>query len=395
LSQSLRPSRPVVLVSLATAFSLLGDQTLYSVLPTYYTSLNLLPYQVGLILSVNRWIRLVTNQLAERFCRKYSLTLLLTLALILGAVTTATYGTAPAFSVLLIARIAWGLSWSFIRQAGLMTVVETTAEGAIGRMVGYYNGISRLGSVGGNMLGAVGHDLFGFTATLLVFGAVSLLGVPLGVASRSHAPGKAVPEAITRPTIGGYWKLIGCGFVVGSVGAGLMMSTLGSILKSTVGDSVVIAGAAIGVATLNGALLTARWVTDGLTAPMLGALSDRIGRRRSALLFFGTGAVAMAGAAATTGPLAMVLLVLIFFACGVGATVTMIAEAGTRGSKGVAAYVTASDTGSAVGPMLGWMTLQYQMPTSFIFVMGAGLYLIGTVLSQRLLRGPVEKTASQ
>ena len=30
----MRPSRPVVLVALATAFSLLGDQTLYSVLPT-------------------------------------------------------------------------------------------------------------------------------------------------------------------------------------------------------------------------------------------------------------------------------------------------------------------------------------------------------------------------
>jgi MFS family permease len=195
-----------------------------------------------------------------------------------------------------------------------------------------------------------------------------------------------VPEAITRPRIGGHWSLIGSGFVVGAVGAGLMMSTLGSILKSSVGDSVTVAGIAIGVATLNGMLLTARWVTDGLTAPMLGALSDRIGRRRAALLFFGVGSAAMAGAAAATGPLTMVLLVLVFFACGVGATVTMVAEAGTRGSRAVAAYVTASDTGSAVGPMLGWMTLQLQVTSSFIFVIGAGLYALGVALSQLTLR---------
>jgi hypothetical protein len=54
-------SRPVILVALATAFSLLGDQLLYSVLPSHYTALGLLPYQVGLLLSANRWIRLLTK----------------------------------------------------------------------------------------------------------------------------------------------------------------------------------------------------------------------------------------------------------------------------------------------------------------------------------------------
>ena len=48
---------PVALVALATAFSLLGDQMLYSVLPTYYDSLGLTYIQVGVILSANRWIR--------------------------------------------------------------------------------------------------------------------------------------------------------------------------------------------------------------------------------------------------------------------------------------------------------------------------------------------------
>ena len=46
------------LLGAATAFSLLGDQTLYSVLPVYYGDLGLSPMQVGLLLSANRWVRL-------------------------------------------------------------------------------------------------------------------------------------------------------------------------------------------------------------------------------------------------------------------------------------------------------------------------------------------------
>ena len=60
----MKPTRPVLFVALAVAVSLLGDQALYAILPTYYTELGLLPYQVGLLLSANRWIRLLTNQLA-------------------------------------------------------------------------------------------------------------------------------------------------------------------------------------------------------------------------------------------------------------------------------------------------------------------------------------------
>lgn len=37
-----------------TASSRLGNQLLYAVLPSHYTALNLLPYQVGALLSANQ-----------------------------------------------------------------------------------------------------------------------------------------------------------------------------------------------------------------------------------------------------------------------------------------------------------------------------------------------------
>ena len=57
---------PALLVALATGFSLLGDQALYAVLPVIHSDLGLSALQVGLLLSVNRWIRLLTNEFAHR-----------------------------------------------------------------------------------------------------------------------------------------------------------------------------------------------------------------------------------------------------------------------------------------------------------------------------------------
>lgn len=85
---------------MATAFSLLGDQFLYAVLPTYYEELGLLPYQVGLLLSLNRWIRILTNHIAERLTRTWSPTWLLGICLALGALLTVVYGTVSLFPIL-------------------------------------------------------------------------------------------------------------------------------------------------------------------------------------------------------------------------------------------------------------------------------------------------------
>lgn len=344
--------------------------------------MGLLPYQVGLILSVNRWIRLLTNTLAERMCRRYNLTLLFGVALAAGAATTAAYGVSSSFTILLAARMAWGLCWSFIRQIGLTTVADTTQRFRLGRMTGLYNGVSRLGSVTGNALGGLLTDAVGFTTTLLAFGAASLFGVPLGTAARRavpHTVERDSPRVRLRKADAG---LLLCGVMTGSVGPGMMMATLGMVLKSTVGESVTVLGTVVGVATLSGLLLASRWVTDGLGAPLLGALSDRIGRRKASVIYFGCGSTALLGASLTTTALPLVLLVLAFFTCGVGQTVVNLTEANHRGARTLAAYVTAVDLGAASGPVLGWMTVQAALPTSSIFLIAGGLYLVGLLASR-------------
>lgn len=382
----MKPPRPVLLVSLATASSLLGDQLLYSVLPTYYVELGLVPYQVGLLLSVNRFVRLVTNHLAEAVCRRFSPGMLLALSLIGGAGLTATYATATAFPVLLAARLCWGLCWSFIRQIGLVTVVDSAAEAHIGQLMGFYSGISRLGSITGNLLGAVGHDLIGFSAILVLFALASLLSAPLGPWARRGLHHRESPQRRDgRPRWPGTALLV-CGFVSGCVGQGLLASTLGLVLSESVGSSLSLFGTAIGVASLTGMVLASRWIAD-LGAPFFGAISDRFGRRPAGIAFFALGALALVGAGQAVGPYQIAALVFIFYIAATGVNVSLTAQAGLLGPKAVAAYVTASDLGSAVGPNLGWLAPQIGLPAAAIFAVGCGLYAVGGLAAVRAL-GP-------
>ena len=144
---------------------------------------------MGLVLSFNRWIRLLTNHLAARMCLRHGVTFLASLAFGLGALTTFAYGMLTHFGLLLVARVLWGLCWSFIRQIGVTTVVDAAPEERIGRTMGLYSSLSRTGSVAGNLAGALGHDLLGFSATMVAFGFVSLLGVPLSRLSRRGCRG--------------------------------------------------------------------------------------------------------------------------------------------------------------------------------------------------------------
>ena len=354
---------------------------LYAVLPSHYAAIGLLPYQVGLILSANRIVRLFTNHLAERFCRKYSMSLLLTVSLTVGALITAAYALFTSFGILLLARVVWGLCWSFIRQIGFMTVVEASSQGHLAQLMGFYSGISRQGSVFGNLVGAIGHDVFGFAVILLIFAAFSLLAVPLGPLSRRDLPGasQVAGEQLARPAANAGWALLICGFAVGCVGGGILASTLGFLLKEEVGASAQVAGIHIGVATLTGALLASRWVAD-LMAPLLGGVADRVGPRVGAIAFFALGGATLLGAALLPGALWLVVMVLLFYLCATGVSVVLSAQAGSRGALAVASYVTASDLGSAVGPNLGWWAPQFDLPIASVLVLASALYLAASLV---------------
>ena len=133
--------------------------------------------------------------------------------------------------------------------------------------------------------------------------------------------------------------------------------------------------------------LTVFLIAFGVAQLVLGPMSDRYGRRPAGIWFFSLGALALVGAGQATGPYQIAALVFVFYIAATGVNVSLTAQAGLLGPKAVAAFVTASDLGSAVGPNLGWLAPQIGLPAAAIFAVGCGLYAVGGVAAVRAL-GP-------
>jgi MFS family permease len=379
-----RPPLPVFYISTALSLTTLGDSLIYAILPSYYSHLGLIPFQVGILLSVNRWIRLATNHVAEFCYRRYPSDLWLIAAFFMGSIVTAMYGIAHLFITLLLARILWGISYSFMRQAGIMTAVKSGSEAHLGERMGYYRGINAMWRTSGVFLGGLSHDLFGFSLTLIAVSIISLLSLPLGALSQkglrrlvtplpNRVPGKEDPPVIF------------CGFLVGLVGAGMILSTLGLILKEHLGESSTIAGYSMGVVTLTGLILGLRWFIDGVGNPILGVIADRIGRERSITFLFLVGTASLISAALHPKPIPLAVLVLIFFTCGNALYTLLSAQAGQNGTRSVASFATAMDLGMAVGPLIAWGIAQLGLATQNIFLVGGIIYIIGASISFKKL----------
>jgi len=374
------PYFPIVCIASATALSLLGDAALYAVLPSQYANIGLTPLQVGILLSVNRWVRLVSNHLAERCYRGLPVRWLLAMAFFLASLVTATYGYFRIFVILFVARVLWGICFSFIRQAGIMTVVGVSSDIHLGKWMGLYRGICLIGSLFGMLLGGLGFDFFGLTFTLIAFSLFSLFSVPLSLLSQRGIHHVQLPHfkvSIGKASL----KIMLCGFAVGIVGFGLIMSTLGLIVKKQIGMSMTLLDHTIGVASITGIVLAIRWGIGIVGSPMLGALADRIGRERSVPVLFIVGSMALGLASFPFGLFCMISGVVIVFLCGSLLGTLISALAGQQGPRAVASYATAFDFGSALGPLIGWGIVQFGLPTNLIFITGAVFYILGVFVS--------------
>jgi len=368
------------LIGGATAFSLLGDQTLYSTLPIFFEDLGLRPVEVGVILSANRWVRLGTNELAHRLTnRNRDLRGLFVAAVTLGAMTTAAYATTPGFVLFVAARLVWGLCWSFIRHLGVLSVMTVEGGQRAGRAAGRLGGIGRIGSVGGLLGGALLVDWLGFSSALLVLAVVSAAAIPL--AGIGFAP-IAQPSATVEAGVGEAGPVLASalGFAHGMVGPGLVMATLGAVL-----DERVSGNGPLSAAALTGGVLAVRFLLESTTAARLGAISDSRGIRFAASGAFALGTVSLVVAATSPPVIVLIAAVVAFFVSGTALGAALVGFAGRQGSRALARYATASDLGAATGPLIGWIALGLFETRSLGLGIGAVIYGLAAALAFRFL----------
>ena len=125
---------------------------MYSILPLEAENLGISLPLVGVLLSANRLIRLISNTVSSGFFERFGPRQPFFIATICGLVSTALYGAGWGFTVFLFARLLWGMAWSALRQGGYQAIWAGGSR-IKGRLTGIFFGIVRVGSALAVLLG--------------------------------------------------------------------------------------------------------------------------------------------------------------------------------------------------------------------------------------------------
>lgn len=388
-----RAASPVVLAAAVTALCMVGDSMLYVVLPVHWEEFGLNAFwQAGLLLSVNRFVRLPLNPLVSRLYRRLSARRGMLGAAALACATTAGYGLAGTFWALLALRALWGLAWTFLRLGAYFTVMETADASRRGRAMGLYNGLMRTGSLFGMLLGGFLADSLGTAWTCAVFAAVSLAAFPLILAAvPASARGMAADAAEEDGfSLAAHWRVLAVlavGTAVAFVYQGMLVSTVSYLVKVRFPEGLALGGLVLGAASLGGVLQAVRWAWEPWLAPFCGWLSDRPGGRKR--LFVGTSVCGAACFAALPGAWPPALwLALILAAEATATSLTTVGDAVAADTaahsarvKVMTLYSMLTDVGAAAGPAAAFLLNGPETPwasctlAAVLLLAGAALYL--------------------
>ena len=387
-NKKVSPTAFVATVSGAVGFAIMGDSLLYAILPLAAGDLGLLPVHVGLLLSANRLIRLLSNTWLSALFARFGPYRTFVISAIVGVLTTAAYGVGWGFVVLLLARIGWGISWSGLRQ-GTFQSIWAGADTEAGRMMGVMWGIVRGGSAISAVLGGFLFDYYGFQATVLTIAALSALAIPIAVGlswpasasptsseSESHQPPRPDADsdrakedeprralnifhswavALSNPLqrsvlLVGFFKLL-----LNSI----LIATASVFLADRFGSDSEGMMLGLRVGSLTGLVLGTRWFSDLFLGAAMGALADWIGRIRLTIVLVSLLCLGLGLTLSAPGSLAFfALLAVLIVSTGVNVVLDAYANQAAlvtpQPQLFVGAYVTASDLGSAVGPLFAF-----------------------------------------
>ena len=180
-------------LGLAVCLSLYGDLTLYAVLATQVDAVGLTLGSLGIMLSINRLVRLPGNPLAGVVVDRWGRRRPFLVGLSLGVITTAAYGVVRGFGPFFLTRLLWGVAWALINVGGYTMILDRSTPADRGRMTGFYQVSYMLGLSISPILGGTLTDALGFRPAVRVCAAISSVGLAVAFA--------ALPE--TRPPSGG------------------------------------------------------------------------------------------------------------------------------------------------------------------------------------------------
>ncbi len=269
--------RSIVASSAIMSLALLGDALLYAVLPVYAESFGLTLPWVGVMLSINRLVRVFAYGLIVRLTRATGIRTMCIAAAIVATLSTALYGISQGPALMLIARILWGLTYATLVIATLSYAVQSpqslntcTTNNRTGTRVGVSQAIQRAGPVCALLFGAWLVGKLGPNWVFIVLAFPTAIAILLAF-TLPHGVEKNVkqnkPVSIVRP------KPIDVIFFLQGYGVdGVFAVSITLIFARDSATSVAVMS--------GGALLAMRHFGEAIAAPLFGWIADRVGARR-------------------------------------------------------------------------------------------------------------------
>jgi MFS family permease len=349
-------------VALVTAAALFGDTLLYTSLPVSAARLGLDALAVGLILSLNRWVRLLTNPVAARLFERVGAGALVLAGLALAVTSTAAYALPAALALFLAARLLWGMSWSLLRLGSLLGAIEGTVGGT-GRALGDMRAVFGLGYLAGAIYAPLAIESVGWTAAVIGAAALTLLlGIvpALGVArwrreiDVNEREERAIWRTVWEPTYSTIFTIAFCQY---AIYAGLLAVAGGLRIAELFPAGGAMLGVPVAATIVAGLFILSQRLSQVVWTPFAGRLADRaLGATfvaSSALAF-----AAILGLAAVADATAFVALGALAFFAGITSVVAVelaIAHRTTTADRAriLGAYNTWADVGAASGALGG------------------------------------------
>ena len=335
--------RSPLYASAALSFVSLGDSFLYPFLPQYAPEMHIPAAWVGILLSINRFVRIGVSPFLNILFAKYGFRQMTIVAVVVAIISTVGYGLGLGLASLVFLRILWGFAFAILRMSALAYAFE---HKNIGLSLGTTKSIQELGPmfalIAGPFLFRLSEEMIFFLLALLslpaLFYAIRLpeLHCVVSVASKGHYH----PSTNDLMT-----------FLITFIVEGVLVVTIGSFLATSFPLLPNLA-----LVTLAAGYLAYRRIALILFSPAAGILADRIGTDRmfhASVLFICVGFFLL-----VIGRTEIALAIIFTFTTVVG-SIGPASSVGVRRDKlnALATNATWRDIGAATGTLAGGLLL--------------------------------------
>ena len=343
--------------ALALAFASVGDAFLYPFLPVNFVDVGVPLAWVGVLLSINRFIRIVSNSLMVHAFGKYGLRSIMVVAVSLAITSTLGYGLAKGIIAWVMFRIAWGLAFSAMRIGTIGYALQNQRRGLA---LGLSRGLQEAGPMVALFLAPLLLKNF---ETRTIFYLLGCLSLPALYFAYKLPRQNDHTELVEKKAFPGWPSTLNSiTLVSATVIDGIVVVVLGVLFLHNRSQIDVVTGT-----TLAAIYLGYRRLCLVVLSPTGGWIADRIGLQRiynltMVMVIFGLIIILFGWIAAGA------VILFTFYSINAAITPGLVSTNESHSLAAVAENATWRDIGAAVGTLVGGFLISSEHLTGILLI---------------------------